>query len=143
MNAAKLVVAWLVVGVVMNVFDALFHGVFMMGYYQQLTFMRQDASMSLMVLADFVLALVFVIVYDRLYATSDGRVGRGAYYGFWTGVLMNFPANLMLYMMLKGFPYRLAWLFTIVGIVEMTLLGAVAGALYAKKAPAARAEVVV
>jgi hypothetical protein len=143
MNIAKLVVAWLVVGVVMNVFDALFHGVIMMGYYTQLTFMRQDTPMTLMVVADFVFALVFVLVYDRLYAGRECRMGRGIHFGFWVGLLLNFPGNIMMHLMIKGFPYGLSWVFTIVGIVEMVVLGAIAGALYAKKAAATRAEVVV
>jgi len=141
MNVAKLVVAWLVVGVVMNVIDALFHGVVMMGYYQQLTFFRQDTPMALMVLVDFVFALVFVVVYDRLYATRECRVGKGIHYGFWAGLLLNFPANLMMHLMIKGFPYGLGWIFTVVGIVEMTIMGAIAGALYAKKTQAAKPAV--
>ncbi len=137
MDLRRLVVASLVVGVVANVFDALFHGMVMGSYYQTLPFMRQDTPMGLMVFGDFVFSLVFVVVYDRLYAAGDRRVGRGIYYGFWAGLLLNFPANIFMHLMIKGFPYGLSWIFTIVGLIQMTLLGAVAGALYAKKAPSA------
>jgi D-alanyl-lipoteichoic acid acyltransferase DltB (MBOAT superfamily) len=56
---------------------------------------------------------------------------------------MNFPGNIMLHLMIKGFPYGLTWIFTIVGIIEMTAMGAIAGALYAKKVQAAKPAVVV
>jgi hypothetical protein len=137
MNVPKLVVAWLVVGVVMNVLDFLVHMLALGSYYAQLTFMRQDVSPALFVLVDFVFALVFVVVYDRLYATSTKSVGRGAAFGFWAGLLLSFPANIGLHLMLKDFPYWLAWVWTVSGIVTLTISGAVAGAFYAKRAAAA------
>jgi hypothetical protein len=141
MNFAKLVVAWLVVGVVISVLDMIFHGFALNSYYMQLPIMRQDASAALLVLGTFVFALVFVVAYDRLYATRECRAGRGATFGFWTGVLLNFPANIFLHLMFVGFPYRLTWIWTVYGIVEMTIIGAIAGAIYAKK-QAARPAVV-
>ena len=134
MNVAKLVVAWLVVGVVMNALDLLVHGVALGSYYAQLTFMRQDVSPAWFVLMDFVVALVFVVVYDRLYATPTRRAGRGAAFGFWTGLLLNFPAGISMNLMFKGFPYWLAWVWIASGLVTLTIAGAVAGALYAKRA---------
>jgi uncharacterized membrane protein YoaK (UPF0700 family) len=143
MNVAKLVVAWLVVGVVLNVLDYLVHGLALGSYYAQLTFMRQDTSYLLFVLLDFVFALVFVFVYDRLYATAECRVGRGAAFGFWAGLLLNFPMNIGLYLMIKDVPYGLAWVWTIYGIIALTIAGAIAGAIYAKKQTAAKPSVVV
>ncbi len=137
MNVSKLVVAWLVVGVVMNVLDFLVHGFALASYYAQMTFMRQDMSPALFVLVDFVFALVFVVVYDRLYATATASAGRGATFGFWAGLLMSFPAYIGMQMMFKEFPYWLAWAWTVATLITLTISGAVAGALYAKKQLAA------
>jgi hypothetical protein len=138
MNVPKLVVAWLVVGVVMSVLDFLVHGLALGGYYRQLTFMRQGVSPALFVLVDLVFALVFVVVYDRLYATASTSMGRGAVFGFWAGLLLSFPGNIGLYLMLNGFPYWLAWTWTLSGLITLTISGAVAGALYAKQAAATK-----
>lgn len=134
MNVPKLVVAWLVVGVVMNVLDFLIHGFALASYYAQLTFMRQGVSPAWFVLVEFVFALVFVVVYDRLYATATASAGRGAAFGFWAGLLLSFPANIGMSLMFNGFPYWLAWVWTASGLITLTISGAVAGALYAKKA---------
>jgi uncharacterized membrane protein YagU involved in acid resistance len=138
MNISKLVVAWLVVGVVMNVLDILVHGVGLSGYYAQMTFMRHDMSVTSIVVTEFVFALVFVVVYDRLYATTTTSVGRGAAFGFWTGLLLSFPANIGMYVMINGFPYWLSWVWTLSGMVTMTVGGAVAGGLYARRAVGAK-----
>jgi len=143
MNVVKLVVAWLVVGVVMNVLDFLFHGLALGSYYAQLTIMREDTPYLLFVLLSFVFALVFVLVYDRLYATAECRVGRGAAFGFWAGLLLNFPMNIGLHLMVKGVPYGMTWIWTIYGIIAMTIAGAIAGAIYAKKQVAPKPSVVV
>lgn len=141
MNIPKFVVAWLVVGVVMNVLDMFVHGYLLMNTYAQLTFMRQDMSIALMVVTEFVFALVFLIVYDRLYATATASAGRGAVFGFWAGLLLSFPANISMSLMFKGFPYWLAWVWTASGLITLTISGAVAGALYAKKQAAVRGTV--
>jgi hypothetical protein len=142
MNVPKLVVAWLVVGVVMNVLDFLVHGYILASTYAQLAFMRQDMSPVLMVVVEFVFALVFVVVYDRLYATAAASAGRGAAFGFWAGLLLSFPANIGMSLMFKNFPYWLAWAWTASGLITLTISGAVAGALYAKKQAAAVRTVV-
>jgi len=138
MNTRKLVVAWLVVGVVMNVLDFLVHGFALAGSYTELTSMRQDVSPAWFVLLDFVFALVFVVVYDRLYATATTSVARGAAFGFWTGLLLGFPAMLSTYLMFSGFPYWLAWVWTLSTVITLTVSGAVAGAIYAKRGSAVK-----
>ncbi len=134
MNVKKLVVAWLVVGVVANVLDFLVNTAAFASRLQQIPSVRQDTPMALFVLFDFVLALVFVVVYDRLYAGGGSGMGRGLTFGFWTGLLMNFPMNIGLYLMFKGIPYPLTWAMTFYGIIAFMIYGAVAGALYSRKA---------
>ncbi len=143
MNVPKLVVAWLVVGVVMSVLDFLVHGVALAATYAQLAFMRQDVSPVLMGVVEFVFALVFVLVYDRLYAKTTASMGRGMAFGFWAGLLLNFPANIAASLMFREFPYWLAWVWTASGLIVLTISGAVLGVLYAKKSAPATPAVVV
>jgi D-alanyl-lipoteichoic acid acyltransferase DltB (MBOAT superfamily) len=81
-----------------------------------------------------VAALVFVWVYDRVYGSFGGGWKGGATYGLFAGILVNFPTWLFMNLVLEGFPYGLAWIWTIVGVVYGVILGAVAGALYKKEA---------
>jgi len=132
MNMKKLLLATLGVGVVANVVDFVFHGLIMRGYYARLPVMRPDAEMPLLVIGDFVAALVFVWVYDRVYGSFGGGAKGGATYGLYAGVLVNFPTWIFAHMLFVGFPYGLSWIWTAFGIVWFVINGAVAGAIYKK-----------
>ncbi|MGA9365035.1 MAG: hypothetical protein WBW16_11785 [Bacteroidota bacterium] len=139
MNVKKLLLAALVVGVVANVLDFIVHGQILAGaFYSKLTSLfRQDMSMVWPIIGDFVWALVFVWVYNRVYSSFSGGAKGGATYGLYVGILFNFPANLFMNVMFVGFPYGLAWIWVIWGIIAAVINGAVAGAIYKKeKAPA-------
>jgi len=141
MNVKKLLLATLVVGVVANVLDWIVHGTILQGsYYSQMPgLFRQDAPFAWFIIGDFVWALVFVWVYARVYSSFSGGAKGGATYGLYAGVLVNFPMNLFFNLTFKDFPYGLAWIWTIWGIIAFVIVGAVAGALYKKEAAAAPA----
>jgi hypothetical protein len=141
MNVLKFLIAALVVGVVMNVLDFVVHGMILQGaYYSQLTgLFRQDAPMAWFIIGDFVVALVFVWVYDRVHGSFGGGWKGGATYGLFAGILVNFPTWLFANLMYVGFPYSLAWILTIYGILWTVIAGAVAGMLYKKEATRAMA----
>src|SRR3990172_3590957 len=129
MNVKKLLLATLVVGIVANVLDFIVHGQILAGaYYSQLTSLfRQDIPMAWFIIGDFVAALVFVWVYDRVYGSFGGGPKGGATYGLYAGVLVNFPTWIFMNLLVIGFPYSLAWIWTIYGIVWCVVAGAVAG----------------
>jgi len=141
MNVKKLLLATLVVGIVANVLDFIVHGQILAGaYYSQLTSLfRQDIPMAWFIIGDFVAALVFVWVYDRVYGSFGGGSKGGATYGLYAGVLVNFPTWLFAAGMYVGFPYGLGWIWVIWGIIYMVILGAVAGVMYKKEAAPAAA----
>jgi hypothetical protein len=141
MNVKKLLLATLVVGVAANVLDYIVHGQILSGpYYSQLTSLfRQDMPMAWLIIGDFVWALVFVWVYSRVYSSFSGGAKGGATYGLYAGILLNFPANLFMNVMFVGFPYGLAWIWVIWGIISAVIYGAVAGAIYKKEAAPAAA----
>lgn len=134
MNVKKLLLATLAVGVVWNVLDFLVHGQVLAGvFYSKLpSLFRTEMNPAFFVLGDFVGALVFVWVYDRVYGSFGGGPKGGATYGLYGGILVNFPTWMFMYLVFAGFPYALAWVWTIYGIVAGVIAGAVAGATYKK-----------
>lgn len=134
MNAKKLLLATVAVGVVWNVLDYVVHGQILPGvYYSKLaSLFRADAPLAYLAIGDFVAALVFVWVYDRVYGSFGGGPKGGATYGLYAGILVNFPTWIFMNLMFVGFPYALAWIWTIYGIVAGVIAGAVAGATYKK-----------
>ncbi len=133
MNVKKYLIASLVVGVVANAWDYVLHGVVLKGQYAALpSLFRTDTNPAFPVLGDFVWAFVFVWVYDRVYASFGGGWKGGATWGLYAGILISFPAQLFMNLIFVGFPYSLAWIWTITGIVAGVVAGAVAGGLYRK-----------
>ena len=67
MRVSKLLVTAAVVGLVVNVYDFLIHGIVLQGpVYSKLPLMRTDASLPLLIFSDFVAAAIFVWVYQRV-----------------------------------------------------------------------------
>jgi len=132
MNVKKLLLATVVVGVVMNIVDFVVHGQLLAGYYANLTLMKKETPIHWLVIGDFVAALVFVWVYDRVLSSFGGGPKGGATYGLYAGILVNFPTWIFAHLLFEGLPYGLAWTWTLVGVVWCVIAGAVAGALYKK-----------
>jgi len=136
----RLLLTALVVGVVVNLFDFVVHGLLLTGpLYSKLPIMKQGASPPLLVLTDFVAAAVFVWVFQRVRACFAPGAAGGAAFGLYAGVLVNFPTWIASYLLLEGFSYGLAWAWILTGVAWGVLAGAVAGALMSRSAPAAAA----
>ena len=132
MNVKKLLLAAVAVGVATNILDFVVHGQLLTGYYSQFSFFRKEMPVQWFVIGDFVAALVFVWVYDRVFSSFGGGPKGGATFGLYAGVLVNFPTWIFSHLLIDGFTYRLAWVWTAIGIVWAVLAGAVAGAVYKK-----------
>jgi len=131
MNVKKLLIASVVVGVVFNVLDFVVHGQLLAPTYAKLTgLFRTDMPVPYLVIGDFVGALVFVWVYDKIRGSFGPGPSGGAIYGLYAGVLVNFPTWIFLNLLFVGFPYTLSWVWTIYGIVSSVIAGAVAAAMY-------------
>jgi hypothetical protein len=130
----------LVVGVVVNLYDFVVHGLLLTGpLYSRLPIMRPAAPLPLLILTDFVAALIFVWVFQRVRACfASGALG-GATFGLYAGFLVNFPTWIASYLLLEGFTYGLAWAWTLTGVVWGVLAGAVAGGLMSRPGPSVAA----
>jgi len=135
MPVSTFLITAVVVGLVVNMFDFLVHGLLLQGpVYSKIPLMRTDFSVPLIVLVDFVAAAVFVWVYQRVRASFPPGAAGGATFGLYAGVLVNFPTWIAAYLTLSGFTYGLAWVWIITGIMWGMLAGAVTGALVSRSA---------
>jgi len=130
MNVKKLLLTAVVVGVVMNIVDFVVQGQLLAGYYANFPLFKREAPIPWLVVGDFVAALVFVWMYDRVRSSFGAGPQGGATYGLYAGVLVNFPTWIFAYLLMEGFTYGLAWTWTLVGIAWCVIAGALTGLLY-------------
>jgi hypothetical protein len=136
----RLLLTALIVGLVVNLYDFVVHGLLLTGpLYSKLPIMRQGMSLPLIILTDFVAALIFVWVFQRVRACFAPGAAGGASFGFYAGVLVNFPTWIASYLLLEGFTCGLAWAWILTGVVWGVLAGAVAGAVMSRPARATAA----
>ena len=136
MPVSTFFVTAIVVGIVVNVFDFLVHGILLQGpLYSKLPLMRTDASLPLLIVTDFVAAVVFVWVYQRVRPSFPPGAAGGATFGLYAGVLASFPTWIACNLLFNGFTYALAWAWILTGILWAVLAGAVTGALASRSAP--------
>ncbi len=103
MNVKKVLLAGLAVGVVMNVVDFVGQGQLLAGYYANMPVFQKEAPIPWLVVGDFVTALVFVWVYDRVRSSFGAGPKGGATYGLYAGILVNFPTWIFAHLLFVGF----------------------------------------
>jgi hypothetical protein len=136
MPVSQLLVNAVIVGIVVNIYDFVVHGVLLHGpLYSKLPLMRPDASVPLLIATDFVAALVFVWVYQRVRTSFAPGAAGGATFGLYAGILMSFPTWISCYLLIQGFTYGLAWAWILTGILWAVLAGTVVGALSRRTVP--------
>ena len=124
------------VAIPVGVFVALFNYLFFT-YVAQLfgpppANLRTDTLLVWFIVADFVVALILVWVYDRVRGSFGAGAKGGATFGLYAGILVNFPTWIIVNLVLQGFSYGNAWVTTIAGIARTVAAGALAGALYVR-----------
>lgn len=135
MKCLKFWIAVLVAGIVANVLDYIGQGKILgAAYYSKIESMRMDTKPMWYVIGDFVAVFVFAWVLAKVLSVFGSGAKAGAKAGLYLGVLINFPTYHFIFLMFKGYPYRLAWINTIYGIVECVIIGAVLAALMCKGA---------
>ena len=130
MNFGRLLKTAVAVGVVVNVYDYLVHGLLLGGSYAEIPILIQDASMVPFIVGDFVAALIFVWVFDKVRASFGAGMMGGLTFGFYAGILIAFPMYIFLHLIIAGFTYWLSWVWIITGIGGALAAGATAGAVY-------------
>jgi len=98
-------------------------------YYLRIESMRVDAKPINFVVVDFVAVAVLAWVLRRLSSSFGSGARGGANAGFYLGVLVSFPSYHFIFLTFKGYPYSLAWINTIYGIIWYMIIGAILGVL--------------
>jgi hypothetical protein len=128
MDFRKFLTIGIAVSIAANVIDFVVQGNLLRGYYAMAPF-RQDTNVVWMVIGDSVAAFVFAWFYLAVAGSFAPGLAGGATMGFYTGVLVNFPAAIFMHLMFQGVPYFLAWIWVAYGIFWYVCAGSIAGAL--------------
>ena len=120
--------------VVIWVADFVIHHVWLGGFYKaHAAWWRPEAEMTsmlpLMVLAQFLLAWLMTVVYEKGYEAGKPGLAQGVRFGLLIGLLLAGPANL-LHLVVYPYPASLIASWLIGGLIQITLAGLVIGALY-------------
>jgi hypothetical protein len=137
MKEGRFWIAVAVTGVAMNVVDTIFQGyLFAAPIYERYAgVFRQDASlMPFYIVGDFVAVLVVAWLYLKVRGSFDAGLRGGAIFGFYVGMVMSFPMYHFAQLMIEGFPYWVAWVFTFYGIFWGVATGTLLGKLLEPKA---------
>lgn len=136
MNWSKAVIAGIVGGIVLNVYDFIMHVLILGNTYQTHTeVFRQDANTLWFILIDFLLAIAAALFFAKSRSAWSAGVKGGVTFGFWLG-LIAFLATFFNPLLFEGFPYFLTWCWGSITFIGWLIFGAVAAAIY-KEAPAA------
>ena len=128
MDFKKLFAIGMAVGVAANVIDFAVHGNLLASFYAHPPF-RQDVNPGWMILSDFVAGFVFAWFYLAVASSFAPGVSGGMTMGFYTGVLVIFPAAIFMHLMFEGFPYYLSWIWIFYTVAWYVCAGAIAGAI--------------
>ena len=125
----KYIAASLVVFACILVWDNFLSAILLGSTYGSLPGMAATFSKLWETVGDLAMALVMVGVYARTRSVFGEGAQAGAVFGTYAGVLTNFPLwlNFTNYF---AWPYKSAWILTIVTICLYIVLGAVAGWVY-------------
>jgi hypothetical protein len=130
MKNPKLWLAILVAGIVGNILDTVVQGHLLASSYAGIESMRHDTPIKYFIIGDFVGVAVLAWVMQL----TVPALGMGARAGFVLGVFANFPTWHFIQLMFKGYPYSMAWLNTIYGIIWYIIIAAIIGAIAKPKA---------
>ena len=128
MDFKKFLAIGLAVGIAANIVDFLVHGQLLADFYTHPPF-RQGVNPGWMILSDFVAAFVFAWFYLAVAGSFAPGMPGGATMGFYTGVLLIFPAAILMHLMFEGIPYYLAWIWIFYTVAWYVCAGVIAGAI--------------
>jgi hypothetical protein len=136
MDTKKFLIASAVLFVVISALEFVINGVLLSGMYKQLSALwRPEAEMQQMMFLFWAgyaaSALLFTFIYTKGYEKTKGTLTQGLRYGFYIGLLLCLPSNLMWYAVLP-IPAALALSWFAAGMVEALIAGAIVGLIYKK-----------
>lgn len=136
MSTKHLLLGTLILGVVGNIFDMIFHGGILGSTYATISAMSEMANKGGMVwfiIADFVGAFLFTWFYSKVQVAFEKTSNGAMMYGLFLGIVLTIPGMLYESLMYNGFPYWLSWVWVIGGIIHYTIYGLILGMIVKPK----------
>ena len=133
MNWGRVIAAGIAGGICLDVANFIQHG-FIMGqaYSKYPIFDVEPANPLLFVLADILIGLTAAVLFAQTRRSwADGARG-GLVFGILAGLVGFFP-NFYNPLVLKGFPYHLAWCWGGINLIGFTVMGIVLGLVYRRQ----------
>ena len=130
MQMNKALIAGVVGGIALAVYEFIMHGLIMGNTYQALpqTF-RQDANAIWFPIVAIVVGAAAGVLFGKTRSVWGEGAKGGMTFGFWFGLAVAFT-NFYAPLTINGFPYYLAWCWWGITLLGWVVYGAVAGLMY-------------
>jgi hypothetical protein len=138
MNWKKFSAAFIAAFIFMFLWGWLFNGVFMKGVYEQTSTLWRGQD-EMMIRMPWLIIGLAILTFAIVLIFASGFAGGGIAAGIKLGIMLEilaFGARLMMYY-LQPFPGKLIAYWTVGGLIEMMVAGAIIGAIYKPSAPIA------
>jgi hypothetical protein len=130
MNWIKAILAGVVGGIVVNIYDFLMHGYVMASTYEKFPIFDVEPANPVWFFVVAVMMGIFgAVLFARTRSAWPAGVKGGATFGFFLGLVAYF-AGFYNPLVLNGFPYYLAWCWGGINLIGWVIFGVVAGAIY-------------
>jgi hypothetical protein len=134
MNVMRWLLASVVIFVFVSVFGYVVHEVLLADMYKQTASVwrskaEMDNLMWLFSLSSAVYALAFTFIYAKGYEAAKPGLGQGLRFGLYVWVLTSVAFNLVWYALIP-IPASLPVYWTIAGLIESLIMGAIVGLVY-------------
>ncbi|NIV92307.1 hypothetical protein GWN42_05760 [candidate division KSB1 bacterium] len=137
MNWGKALLAGVVGGIVVNIYNFVMHGMIMGSTYTEYAAFAQEEASPVWF---FVVSIFIGIAGALLFAKSRGSWGDGVKGGVTFGLfigLVSFFAQFYSPLVINDFPYFLSWCWGGISLIGWLIFGAIAGVMYKEPAAAA------
>jgi len=130
MNWAKALLAGVVGGIVVNIYEFGMHGFVMADTYMKYpVFDKEQANPAWFVTLSVIMGIFAAIIFAKTRSSWSPGPKGGLVFGFWVG-LIAFFAQFYYPLVIAGFPYHLAWCWGGITLIGYLLFGLVVGAMY-------------
>lgn len=136
-NWKKFIISSIAVFIGLFVTDFVIHGQLLSGLYAQnaklfRSMTEMNSLMNYMIAGQILISLTFVFLYTQGYSGGKTSIGEGLRYGFYVSLLTCVAHSVAMYAWAL-YPMDLIQAWAATGVVQVTILGGIAGLTYSHK----------
>jgi hypothetical protein len=129
MNWSKTTLAGVAGGIALWLANFVLHGLIMGATYEEYEVFRMDGGVFHFLLVAVMMSFFAAVLFGRTRGSWAAGIQGGATFGFYLG-LFSFFAHFYNPLTIEGFPYYLSWCWGGIGLIGLTIMGAVVGMVY-------------